>query len=229
MSLGGFDQGDQFTKDPRDISTVDFVDDEEVVVVRIVLRILAEVVERALLEVEALRALTYRACDLYVNGQDVLELASMAKLKAGRLNREVPDTCLQFWGGMGFTWDNANVLNEVTAVRNVRGKYANALACGSIDPAEALPAFLEELGKNMQEWGVKPEIEAFDPGMIAKLLPVLSQLNRPESGETAAFLRALRPFLKPERQDKVERAAQLARFIHLGKTLLLSEGGPRNV
>ena len=29
------------------------------------------------------------------------------------------------------------------------------------------PSFLEELGKNMQEWGVKPEIEAFDPGMIA--------------------------------------------------------------
>ena len=57
-------------------------------------------------EVEALRALTYRACDLYVNGQDVLELASMAKLKAGRLNREVPDTWLQFWGGMGFTLEN---------------------------------------------------------------------------------------------------------------------------
>ena len=68
-----------------------------------------------------------------------------------------------------------------------------------------------------------------DPGMIAKLLPVLSQLNRPESGETAAFLRALRPFLKPERQDKVERAAQLARFIHLGKTLLLSEGRTHDV
>lgn len=57
-------------------------------------------------EVEALRALTYRACELYVRGQDVLELASMAKLKAGRLNREVPDTCLQFWGGMGFTLEN---------------------------------------------------------------------------------------------------------------------------
>ncbi len=28
------------------------------------------------------------------------------------------------------------------------------------------PKFLEELGTNMQEWGVKPEIEAFDPGMI---------------------------------------------------------------
>ena len=29
------------------------------------------------------------------------------------------------------------------------------------------PAFLEELGATMQEYNVKPEIEAFDPGMIA--------------------------------------------------------------
>ncbi|MES2787496.1 MAG: acyl-CoA dehydrogenase family protein [Pseudomonadota bacterium] len=57
-------------------------------------------------EVESLRALTYRACELYVAGEDVLELASMAKLKAGRLNRLVPDGCLQFWGGMGYTWEN---------------------------------------------------------------------------------------------------------------------------
>ncbi|WP_454902345.1 acyl-CoA dehydrogenase family protein [Variovorax gossypii] len=57
-------------------------------------------------EVEALRALTYRACDLHVQGQDVLELASMAKLKTGRLTRQVADTCLQFWGGMGFTLEN---------------------------------------------------------------------------------------------------------------------------
>ena len=57
-------------------------------------------------EVECLRALTYRACDLYVAGQDVTELASMAKLKAGRLLRTVPDGCLQFWGGMGFTLEN---------------------------------------------------------------------------------------------------------------------------
>ena len=30
----------------------------------------------------------------------------MAKLKAGRLLREVNDSCLQYWGGMGFMWDN---------------------------------------------------------------------------------------------------------------------------
>ncbi|MET3132821.1 citronellyl-CoA dehydrogenase [Oxalobacteraceae bacterium GrIS 1.11] len=57
-------------------------------------------------EVESLRALTYRAGALYVSGQDVTELASMAKLKAGRLLRLVPDQCLQFWGGMGYSWEN---------------------------------------------------------------------------------------------------------------------------
>jgi citronellyl-CoA dehydrogenase len=58
-------------------------------------------------EVEALRALVYRATELYVSGQDVTPLASMAKLKAGRLTREVSDKCLQYWGGMGFTWENS--------------------------------------------------------------------------------------------------------------------------
>jgi len=57
-------------------------------------------------EVESLRALTYMACEHYLAGEDVTEWATMAKLKAGRLNRLVPDTCLQFWGGMGYTWDN---------------------------------------------------------------------------------------------------------------------------
>ncbi|RMG58277.1 MAG: acyl-CoA dehydrogenase [Deltaproteobacteria bacterium] len=57
-------------------------------------------------EVEALRSLVYRACEAYVSGEDVTLLATMAKLKAGRLCREVTDTCLQFWGGMGFMWDN---------------------------------------------------------------------------------------------------------------------------
>jgi citronellyl-CoA dehydrogenase len=57
-------------------------------------------------EVEALRSLVYRAVEEYVGGADVTLLASMAKLKAGRLAREVADSCLQYWGGMGFTWDN---------------------------------------------------------------------------------------------------------------------------
>ncbi len=57
-------------------------------------------------EIEALRALTYRASDLMIAKQDVTKLASMCKLKGGRLIREVSDSCLQYWGGMGFTMDN---------------------------------------------------------------------------------------------------------------------------
>ncbi|MCF8176441.1 MAG: acyl-CoA/acyl-ACP dehydrogenase, partial [Burkholderiaceae bacterium] len=57
-------------------------------------------------EVEALRSLTYRAVEDYVAGKDVTKLASMAKLKCGRLDREVADACLQYWGGMGYTMEN---------------------------------------------------------------------------------------------------------------------------
>ncbi len=57
-------------------------------------------------ELEALRGLTYMATQTYIAGGDVTELASMAKLKAGRLSREIADWCMQFQGGMGYTWDN---------------------------------------------------------------------------------------------------------------------------
>jgi citronellyl-CoA dehydrogenase len=57
-------------------------------------------------EVEALRALTWSAVEQYVAGGDVTKLASMAKLKTGRLARELTDACLQYWGGMGYTADN---------------------------------------------------------------------------------------------------------------------------
>jgi citronellyl-CoA dehydrogenase len=57
-------------------------------------------------EIEALRALTYQATEMYIHKKDVTMLASMAKLKAGRLGREVTDACMQYWGGMGFMWDN---------------------------------------------------------------------------------------------------------------------------
>lgn len=56
-------------------------------------------------EVECLRALVYHACEEYVAGRDATLLASMAKLKAGRVAREVTDSCLQFWGGQGYMWE----------------------------------------------------------------------------------------------------------------------------
>lgn len=57
-------------------------------------------------EVNCLRGLLYTACDDYIHGKDVLQAASMAKLKAGRLARLVTDQCLQLWGGNGFMEDS---------------------------------------------------------------------------------------------------------------------------
>jgi citronellyl-CoA dehydrogenase len=53
-------------------------------------------------EVEALRALIYRAVEQFQAGKNVVMLASMTKLKAGRLAREIADSCMQYFGGMGY-------------------------------------------------------------------------------------------------------------------------------
>jgi len=59
-----------------------------------------------LTEVEALRSLTWRACEDYLAGKDITMLASMGKLIAGRLRRTISDSCLQYWGGAGYLWDS---------------------------------------------------------------------------------------------------------------------------
>jgi citronellyl-CoA dehydrogenase len=75
-------------------------------------------------EIELLRALTYRAADLLVKGEDVTRLASMAKLKSGRLARIVTDACLQYYGGMGF-------MNETPVSRAYRDTRLGSIGGGA--------------------------------------------------------------------------------------------------
>ena len=75
-------------------------------------------------EVEMLRALTYRAAELMLKGEDVTMLASMAKLKSGRLSREISDACLQYWGGMGF-------MNESSISRAYRDTRLGSIGGGA--------------------------------------------------------------------------------------------------
>ena len=56
-------------------------------------------------EVEMLRSLVWRAVEDYDAGLDITRLASMAKLRAGRISREVMDSCLQLFGGSGYMWE----------------------------------------------------------------------------------------------------------------------------
>ncbi len=75
-------------------------------------------------KVELLRSITYRAVEEYVGGGDVTQLASMAKLTAGRLAREVADSCLQFFGGMGF-------MNETPIARYYRDSRLLSIGAGA--------------------------------------------------------------------------------------------------
>ena len=58
-------------------------------------------------EVDLLRRYNYACAESFMAGQDTTRMATIAKLKAGRLQRELADTCLQFHGGVGYmeeTW-----------------------------------------------------------------------------------------------------------------------------
>jgi citronellyl-CoA dehydrogenase len=53
-------------------------------------------------EVDTLKHYNYACAEAYLAGQDTTRFATIAKLKAGRLHREIADTCLQFHGGFGY-------------------------------------------------------------------------------------------------------------------------------
>lgn len=58
-------------------------------------------------QVDLLRSHNRQTAEARQAGEDITRMASVAKLTAGRLVREVADTCLQFHGGMGYmeeTW-----------------------------------------------------------------------------------------------------------------------------
>jgi len=64
-----------------------------------------------------------------------------------------------------------------------------------------------------------------DPNLLQKLLPLAGELaGNGGNDERLQLLYALRPFLKPERRDKVERAVRAARLIHVGKKLFRNLG-----
>lgn len=58
-----------------------------------------------------------------------------------------------------------------------------------------------------------------DLSTVSRFLPVLQALSSDQS-HSMQLLNALRPYLKEEKQGKVERAARLARLITVGKRFL---------
>lgn len=64
-----------------------------------------------------------------------------------------------------------------------------------------------------------------DPQLLLRFLPLLQELGGQQDSNARQLLYALRPYLKPERQEKVERALQLARLFRIGKKFLSGREG----
>ena len=99
-------------------------------------------------EIEALRSLLWRAVESYMDGQDVTELASMAKFLLGRLSMRLPAECQQYWGGQG-------VMNENWISRAFRDLRLAGIGGGANE------VMLEVVAKKM---GIHPSSRRNAPG-----------------------------------------------------------------
>ncbi len=81
---------------------------------------------------------------------------------------------------------------------------------GSAQPQET-PAQPPQGGAAQQTGDMLSLLQGLDPSMLAKLTALYREYVRGED-EKAALLTAMRPFLRPERQEKVEKALQITRI-----------------
>lgn len=75
-------------------------------------------------DVDMLREYNLVIAQRHSAGEEVTRMATIAKLKAGRLHREVADWCLQFYGGIGY-------MNETWTTRFLRDGRLVAIGGGA--------------------------------------------------------------------------------------------------
>jgi citronellyl-CoA dehydrogenase len=93
-----------------------------------------------LAETDLLRQYAYAAADRVVAGEDATKMATVAKLKAGRLIREVADTCLQYHGGMGY-------MEETWTARFFRDSRLLSIGAGADEVMLRVLTALEGMGR----------------------------------------------------------------------------------
>jgi citronellyl-CoA dehydrogenase len=95
-------------------------------------------------EVDLLRQYNYACADVIVRGDDpivVTKMASIAKLKSGRLQREIADWSMQFHGGIGY-------MEETWTARYYRDSRLLSIGGGADEVMLRIIAQLEGIGKS---------------------------------------------------------------------------------
>jgi citronellyl-CoA dehydrogenase len=93
-----------------------------------------------LADVDMLREYNRAAAARIVAGEDATRMATISKLKAGRLAREVADTCLQYHGGMGY-------MEETWTSRYFRDARLLSIGGGADEVMLRILTVLEGMGK----------------------------------------------------------------------------------
>ena len=91
-------------------------------------------------EVEMLQGYLHYAAEKYVNGEDVIREATIAKLKAGQISRKVADTCVQYHGGMGYA-------EEMWVARYFRDSRLGSIGGGADEVMLRILTMMEGMGK----------------------------------------------------------------------------------
>ena len=73
------------------------------------------------------------------------------------------------------------------------------------------------LGPMQQETIEQEQNGGISPEVLTRILGAVSEATRPD--ETTAFLEALRPLLRTEHQEKVDRAIRAVQLIRAAKTV----------
>lgn len=69
-----------------------------------------------------------------------------------------------------------------------------------------------------------PLLEGLDPGMIQRVMQMMSGMNQ-EPDENTALLEAMKPFLKEKRRAKMDRALKLAKMAKMAQLAFGDLGG----
>jgi citronellyl-CoA dehydrogenase len=91
-------------------------------------------------EVDLLQEYCASTAQRYASGEDVTRQATIAKLKCGRLGREVADACVQFHGGMGYA-------SEMWVERYYRDIRLLSIGGGADEVMLRVITMLEGMGK----------------------------------------------------------------------------------
>ncbi len=91
-------------------------------------------------EIDIVTEYAYTAGERYAAGEDVSRMATIAKLKTGRLQREVADACVQFHGGMGYA-------EEMWPARYYRDGRLTSIGGGADEVMLRVIATMEGMGK----------------------------------------------------------------------------------